>query len=234
MGLSIADKRKFLTLAGKLSPENLSCDGERSPAEVRRRFEQLAKEWRQLEAKVGCRVTEVMAWGWGSEVAKADKAERQQRLEAALERFGDLPGLQVVRADDCHTSWRFDGGTIYQGSDERYAAFNIHKQEEGMSDFNDFQIPVRETGFKVSSEFSRKLDNKQVIGEFSTLEEAYQAGVGYLKTVTFEKYRANTKFSDPVIRRELRRLPEEMQANLELDAQQTESDYSQCVGFAPR
>jgi hypothetical protein len=51
-------------LAGKLSPENLYCDGECSQAEANRRYKQIMREWHKLEKKAGKKMTEDEAWAW--------------------------------------------------------------------------------------------------------------------------------------------------------------------------
>lgn len=57
-------KRKFSDLAGALSPENLSCDGELAPSQVQAAYRRLMKEWAALERQVGRKVTEDEVWGW--------------------------------------------------------------------------------------------------------------------------------------------------------------------------
>lgn len=57
-------KSKFVDLACRLSPENLSCDGECSRAETNRRLAQIRREWKQLEVQAGRRVSEDEADRW--------------------------------------------------------------------------------------------------------------------------------------------------------------------------
>jgi hypothetical protein len=57
-------KEKFLTLACSLSPENLTCDGELSNAQVRIRHRELMKKWRELEREVGRAVSEEEAYSF--------------------------------------------------------------------------------------------------------------------------------------------------------------------------
>lgn len=52
----------FLDLCCRLSPENLSCDGECSPAEVRDRLRVIYKKWDELENEAGIMVTEDDIW----------------------------------------------------------------------------------------------------------------------------------------------------------------------------
>lgn len=46
----------FDDLVGRLSPENLCCDGEISRSQVKRRYNQIMREWKVLEKKLGRRV----------------------------------------------------------------------------------------------------------------------------------------------------------------------------------
>jgi hypothetical protein len=48
----------FNSLACRLSPENLCCDGELSKTQVQKRFAQIKKEWKALEKEIGHTVTE--------------------------------------------------------------------------------------------------------------------------------------------------------------------------------
>lgn len=52
----------FLNLACRLSPENLTCDGECSRAEVRHRLNEINREWKAAEKKFGGTVTEEDVW----------------------------------------------------------------------------------------------------------------------------------------------------------------------------
>ena len=48
----------FLGLTCSLSPENLTCDGELSRAEVNQRYNKLTRQWKEAEQKAGFAVTE--------------------------------------------------------------------------------------------------------------------------------------------------------------------------------
>ncbi len=61
-GLTPEIKEAFVGLASRLSPENLSCDGECSAREVSSRHRQLTREWKELERRAGVKVTEDEAW----------------------------------------------------------------------------------------------------------------------------------------------------------------------------
>jgi hypothetical protein len=55
-------REQFLDLACKLSPENLCCDGEASPAYVKQQYRKLTAQWKRLEKEVGRKVTENEIW----------------------------------------------------------------------------------------------------------------------------------------------------------------------------
>jgi hypothetical protein len=63
-GLTDDAKQEFLSLASRLSPENLHCDGEVSRTEAKRRQAQIMREWRSLEKRVGRKITEDQVWKW--------------------------------------------------------------------------------------------------------------------------------------------------------------------------
>jgi len=54
--LSETAQIEFWNLEGRLSPENLCCDGECSKAQVRQRERAIWKEWRALEKKYKVKV----------------------------------------------------------------------------------------------------------------------------------------------------------------------------------
>ena len=60
--LSDTDMSRFKGLSSLLSPENLSADGELPQRRIRKRRRMLLKAWKNLEAKVGRRVTEEEVW----------------------------------------------------------------------------------------------------------------------------------------------------------------------------
>jgi hypothetical protein len=49
---------KFSSLLSQLSPENLSCDGELTRAQITFRKQVIKKEWEYLELALGHKVTE--------------------------------------------------------------------------------------------------------------------------------------------------------------------------------
>ena len=50
--------KKFDALTCRLSPENLTGDGEYSRTDVARRLAQINREWRELEKQAGRKVTQ--------------------------------------------------------------------------------------------------------------------------------------------------------------------------------
>ena len=53
---------RFKGLSSLLSPENLSADGELPQGKIRQRRRMLLKAWKNLEEKVGRKVTEEEVW----------------------------------------------------------------------------------------------------------------------------------------------------------------------------
>jgi hypothetical protein len=47
---------KLDMISSKLSPENLTCDGECTKAQVRKRYNELMKAWVKLEVEVGFKI----------------------------------------------------------------------------------------------------------------------------------------------------------------------------------
>lgn len=62
--LSHADKEAYIELAMRLSPENLTCDGELKRAAIVRRHREILREWAVLNKKVCRKVTEEEVEGW--------------------------------------------------------------------------------------------------------------------------------------------------------------------------
>jgi hypothetical protein len=58
--------RQFAEIAYALSPEQLDCDGEVPPREVKRRRARLQRQWRALERQAGRVVTEDEVWAWNN------------------------------------------------------------------------------------------------------------------------------------------------------------------------
>ena len=58
------DREKFVQLSTDLSPEWLYQDGERSHAQAMKEKERILREWKELEEKVGKKVTETDVTKW--------------------------------------------------------------------------------------------------------------------------------------------------------------------------
>lgn len=54
----------LVNLASRLSPENLTCDGELSKRQVQIRLRQIKAEWKDLEKQLGRSITEDEVWRW--------------------------------------------------------------------------------------------------------------------------------------------------------------------------
>lgn len=87
-------KKAFIDLVCRLSPENLACDGEISKTEIDRRYRQILKEWKVLEAKVGRKVSEEEAEKWSLELPLCPLCNKQiERGRSALSR--KVKGMKI-------------------------------------------------------------------------------------------------------------------------------------------
>ena len=55
-------KKQFEDLVCRLSPENLSCDGEITRSEANAKFVRLTAKWEKLERQIGFKVAETDVW----------------------------------------------------------------------------------------------------------------------------------------------------------------------------
>ena len=78
-GISEEMLEKFGRLDGEFSPENLTCDGELSNLQVRKKYAMLMREWRALEKEVGHKVSrdEVEDWLIKKLNAKGELTKKQ-------------------------------------------------------------------------------------------------------------------------------------------------------------
>jgi hypothetical protein len=69
-------RERFLDLENRLSPENLSSDGEASRTEQRRRLAAIRRAWKDLEAQAGRKVShdEVDQW-WREKHLEPERRE---------------------------------------------------------------------------------------------------------------------------------------------------------------
>ncbi len=99
-------KEEFIELVAKLSPENLSCDGEITPAEAQAKYRTLTVRWKRLEHSLGMKVTEREAWAWAEEARNIDTVQ-----EELIEMIKDYISTQVIPVD---TSQEFDKVMQYE------------------------------------------------------------------------------------------------------------------------
>jgi len=177
-------KARFVDLAGRLSPENLSCDGELSRGQVKARYAAIMKEWKALEKEAGRTVTEDETWGWWDEITAYRRNEEARIIAAA-------PSNPLVVSNT-------------PGVYKRIGA-------SGQSAYY-IQSPLLHltTGFNLYSEFAYMLGDKERIGSFTSLEDAVSAGERFLLTIDREVFRTKRpNWSLAIVDRELERLPKE-------------------------
>ena len=180
--LTIELKSEFCDLAGQLSPENLSCDGELSRAQVNKRYTALMKQWRALEKQAGQSVSEDDAWNWWDEVRAHHKAQE----------------AKIIAAEPSHPLLAHHSRGVWKrlGRNGMSAYYiqgpGCHCKEE----------------YNLYSEFAWALNGQESLGRFTTLEAAVAEGERFLKTVTRDTYRAaKPNWNLSIIDRELERLP---------------------------
>lgn len=193
--LTLDHKRKFLNLAGQLSPENLTCDGELSRSQVNAKLKKLKAEWAKLEKQVGRSVSEDETWNWCNEVQEADDLDRRATMllqpQHELMTHGN-PGV-----------WLREGAN---GS----SAYYVHNAKyKGAFMFNGMDLNAgAEDVFILFSEFAYTIDRKEEIGRYDSLDAAVAAGESYLKGITLETLRAALPAYRPEnLERLLKRLP---------------------------
>jgi hypothetical protein len=110
--------KQFESLANRLSPENLACDGEISRAQTHARYRQIMREWAVLERKVGRKVTQdeiehAMMQRWRSgmnreAVARELVAVAKEVFSAVLmEDLVELPRMSLSQiANLVYEDWR--------------------------------------------------------------------------------------------------------------------------------
>jgi hypothetical protein len=189
--LTIEHKLAFSSLAGQLSPENLSCDGELRGRALQTKANRLRREWAALEKQVGRKVTEDETWSWHKELSEYHAAKRAAEMAAQ-------PQHPLLRHSNVHV-WSREGGKAYAGAQHGQSAYYI--QNHGGAG----------TPFILFSEFAHVVFRKEKLGEFDTLDAAAEAGELFLRTVKFSTYRQHTQYTDENIKRELTRLPLSMQ-----------------------
>jgi hypothetical protein len=187
MALTIKIKARFLQLASALSPENLHCDGEISHAQAMRRKSAIMKEWRELEAEAGCKVSESQTYQWCDEVDAWYEAQRVAEMAAGPSHplvEGKKPGVWFRKGRNGRTAY-YIWGPQHCGDD-----------------------------YRVFSEFAHMFGRDGMREQFSaghqSLDAAVAAGEQFLATVNAEFILAKyPNYRSENIQRELERLPEE-------------------------
>lgn len=168
--LTLELKRKFSDLAGQLSPENLTCDGELTRAQISKRLKAIKSQWKALEKEAGETVDEGATWDWHNELMEADRLDRQ--AEALLQ-----PQNPLVR-------WGNPGVWVREGKN-KMSAYYIHNAKMrgniklGGIDLNAGAVDE----YILYSEFAHIMNRKEEIGRYASLDEAVDAGEEYLKTI---------------------------------------------------
>lgn len=179
-------KSKFCELAGRLSPENLSCDGELSRSKVAARQKAIMREWAALEKAAGCEVTEDETWGWWQEVR--DWRDEQQRLELAAQ--PQYPNME------CSKPGVYRRRAAAKGRSAFYVWTPAHHGK---------------TGFETFCELSYIMGRGESLGRFDTMQEAISAAESFLRTVNREVLQAALpRYRPESIERELALLPEDL------------------------
>lgn len=181
--ITIEQKIEFLQLACALSPENLFCDGEISRTAAMKKKREITARWRALEAEIGAKVSETMAYGFSDEVDAHECAEREKAIAA-------LPINPLVRSKNV-------GVWVREGKNGLSAYYIWGPQHSG-------------TRYTLFSEFAYRLvGNKEELGQFDSLDEAVAFGEAFLSTITYDAVKARNPLYRPEnIKRELGRLPE--------------------------
>lgn len=175
-------KERFCDLAGQLSPENLSCDGELPAKQVAARRKRLMTEWAGLEKQVGRRVSESETYDWWQEVKEHLDAKRKARI-------AQQPSHPLMQSQTPGV-WRRMGSN-------NMAAFYV-------------QGPALHGGerYELYSEFASLMFGKEHMGSYDTLDEAFVVGERFISGITPDRMqREMPRWTPENIMREIRRLP---------------------------
>ena len=83
-------KEQFETLVSRLSPENISCDGEISRTQVNARYRQIMKEWKQLEKAVGRKVSQAEVETWWMEKMWRKDGMSEDTIQEKVKKYVEL------------------------------------------------------------------------------------------------------------------------------------------------
>lgn len=193
--LTIELKSKFLGLTVRLSPENLSCDGELTRGKIAARLKQIRKEWAQLEKQAQCEVQEDEPWSWLDEIREHDRATLAAKVAAT-------PQHPLLKSSN-------PGVWSREGQSNLSAYYIQNDKFRGPAMYNGIDLLANASDeYHLYSEFSQVLNGKEKIGTYETLDGAVDAAEAFLKTVTREAYKAKRPlYREANIDRELLRLP---------------------------
>ncbi len=182
--LTMELKALFCDLSGRLSPENLTCDGELSRSQVNARRKAILKEWAAAEKQAGCKVTEDETWAWWDEV----NTWRRDRERAELAAQPQYPNLECAKPG------------VYRRKGARLTPYYVWTPLHCGSDY------------QVYSEFAYTMRQREKLGTFGTMEEAIAAAEAFLRTVNLETLRAALpQWREEYLVRELEtRMPEDI------------------------
>lgn len=178
-------KARFVDLAGRLSPENLSCDGELSARQVAARRKAIMTEWAVCERAYGSKVTEDDAWDWFAEVRDHRRAEDQRAI--AEEPSNPLlehnsVGVWVRRGSNTMAAYYIQGPGLHRHAGE----------------------------YRLYSEFSYMIRGAEHVGTFPEFDIAVNIGEAMLKAVTPAAVAAaHPQWSKETVLRNLKRLPQD-------------------------
>lgn len=102
-----SQRQKFLSLVCQLSPENLSCDGELSRAEIQARQRAILRDWSRLEKEVGRKVTETEVYAMENNFQSVAADEKVSEPDDSMD--GDLES--GLRDAGLGTDEDYGGGT---------------------------------------------------------------------------------------------------------------------------
>ena len=190
--IPIEDKAAFVGLSGELSPENLTCDGELSPLQVKARRADIDARWRALEAKHGIAVSQARADAWWPEVNDWEDKRAKEEHRRVLALAGDDPRLVPGGTGQWHRKAANSTDMIW---DSPYLLYLIEE----------------EAAFHVDCSMAGHFGAERSHGPYQTLAEAADAGDALLRTFTAERLKeTRPSWDETVVQRLLNKVPEEL------------------------
>jgi hypothetical protein len=183
--LTVELKAQFVSLAARLSPENLSCDGELSRSKVAARRKAIIKEWTALEKQAGRRVSEDETWGWWEEVRNWQDEQARRELAAQPQ----YPNMECSKP-----------GVYRRRAANGRSAFYVWTPSHHRGD-----------GYEAYCELAHIMGRGEKLGRFDSMEAAIAAAEAFLRTVDRDALRAALpRYRPENIERELALLPADM------------------------